>query len=180
MTNNFFFKGLHPKPIPEVNYADHSNMWVPRGNPGCATVTRQNTHRNIHGTNLYKTHYLTHHEGVLISVEEENEMFATDRTATFFVPKLENSSNQSRGQHKTTYYTKFLAFIFKNNVSFQSVKQDEFIELIRHLNPISLTISKTTPLHDIKKEFKNGKNILKEELTPYVKIGERFSLTINC
>jgi hypothetical protein len=107
-------------------------------------------------------------------------MLAAGKKAAFFVPKLGNSSKQSRGQYKTTYRSKLLAFIVKNNLSFQLVEQDEFIELIRHLNPIAPTISKTTLLRDLKKEFKNGQNILKEELAQYVKIGGRFSLTTDC
>ena len=179
-TNNFFFKGLHPKFIREVNYADHSKMWVTCGTPGCTTFKRKYTHRKIDGTNLYKTHYLTHHKGVPTSVEEENEMLAAGKKATFFVPKLGHSSKQSRGHYKTTYRSKLLAFIVKNNLSFQLVEQDEFIELIRHLNPIAPTISKTTLLRDLKKEFENGQNILKKELMQYVRIGGRFSLTTDC
>lgn len=179
-TNNFFFKGLHPKFIREVNYADHSKMWVTCGTPGCTTFKRKSTNRKIDGTNLYKTHYLTHHKGVPTSVEEENEMLAAGKKATYFVPKPGHSSKQSRGQYKTTYRSKLLAFIVKNNLSFQLVEQDEFMELIRHLNPIAPTISKTTLVRDLKKEFKNGQNILKEELAQYVKIGGRFSLTTDC
>jgi hypothetical protein len=91
------------------------------------------------------------------SVEEENEMFAASKKATFFVPKLSHSSKQSKIQYKTTYRSKLLAFIVKNNLSFKLVEQDEFIELIRHLNPIAPTISKTILLRDLMKELKTGK-----------------------
>ena len=64
-------------------------------------------------------------------------MLAAGKKATFVVPKMGQSSKQLRDQYKTTYRSKLLAFIVKNNLSFQLVEQDEFIELIRHLNPLA-------------------------------------------
>jgi hypothetical protein len=42
------------------------------GTPGCTTFEKRSVNRRIDGTNLYKTHYKTHHLGVPTSVEEEN------------------------------------------------------------------------------------------------------------
>jgi hypothetical protein len=179
-TKNYFFKGLHPKFIREVDHTDHSKMIIWCGTPGCTTFEKRSVNRRIDGTNLYKTHYKTHHLGVPTSVEEENVLKAQGQKQTFFTPKLGQSVKQTLGQYRTTYRSKLLAFVVKNNLSFRLVEQDEFIDLIQHLNPLAPIISKTTLLRDLQKKFENGQKILKAELAEHVKIGGRFSLTTDC
>jgi hypothetical protein len=76
-TNNFFFKGSYPKFIREVDHAGRSKMWVICGTPESNTFKRRNTHKKIDGTNLYETHYLTHHKSMPSSAAKENDLFST-------------------------------------------------------------------------------------------------------
>lgn len=155
-------------------------MWVTCGTPGCTKWERRKVNRKIDGTNMYKTHYLTHHKGVPTSVEEENTMKASGKKSTYFIPKPGQSTKQTNSLYRKTYRQKLLAFIVKNNLSFRLVEQDEFIELVQHLNPFTPIISTRTLVRDLKKEFEEGQKVLKAKLAEHVKIGGRFSLTTDC
>jgi hypothetical protein len=60
------------------------------------------------------------------------------------------------------------------------VEQQEFKDLILHLNPLTQTISKTTLVRDLQKEFNKGQEGLKAELKEHVNAGGRVSLTTDC
>ena len=72
-----------------------------------------------------------------------------------------------------------LDFVVFNNLALRVTDSDSYQQLIRHCNPLIVTISASTLSRDLDKTFVSAQNTLKLEISEHVKAGGRISITTD-
>jgi hypothetical protein len=147
-SNAFLFKEPHPLYSRHIitDPAFYNKMTIRCTQPDC-TYSKV-IKRTLSGTNNHKTHYHNAHKGIATSAEEAAQQTAIRIEAQggarpFF------AASAKAPDHNSRYRRLVMNLILKNNLSFSTIDQPEFNDLITCLSPQTANLSRRVLMRDL-------------------------------